>query len=254
MTYLISGGRVGGRRVARVTSSIRNRPGSFQGLSGIWDSIQNAVNQQASNQTIDTLPTPPDDAADASPTVDVSSAQPDSSGGLFVSSNGVCKATTPAMLGFYKDLQRQANRIADDIGAPKLTVDGAIGKNTVALLQKIKSTLVQGSVYSAGAGFLTGDVSTCTAVASNYYAIMATLEQAADALGLPSSTSSPSAPSSYVDLSTGTKTPPPVASSVADLLGNMSTTEKLVLGGLAAAVAYVAVKKNKRTARSRRRY
>lgn len=252
MTYLISGGRIGGHRVARVTSSIKNRA-PLLGLGGFWDAITGAINQETSNQAINALPTPPDDAADAGTPVDVSAPTQDASGGLFVSTGGVCKPTTPAMLGYYKDLQRQANRIAADIGASKLTVDGAIGANTVGLLQKIKATLVTGGAYAAGAGILTGDVSTCAAVAGNYYAIMAALEQAADALGLPSSVASPSAPSTYVDLSTGTKKDPGVAGSIGDLFGNMSTTEKLVLGGVAAAVAYLAVKRGKRRTFTRRR-
>lgn len=192
---------------------------------------------------------PPDDSSDAEITVDVSSPVADTSGGLFVSVGGVCKPTTSAMLAAYQTLQRQANRLCEDSGIPKLTVDGAIGANTVSTLQQLKA-----KSFQLLQGF---DFSSCSAVATNQYAIMSALAASADNLGLPSSTSSPAPPvtPTFVDLSTGQKTKQDAAASIGDMFANMSTNQKLVLGGFAAVVAYLAVKKGKKSpVRRTRRY
>lgn len=57
--------------------------------------------------------------------------------GFNLSSNGVAMATTPDGIYAFKVLQAEANRFADFLGDVSLSVDGAIGPATVALVNSI---------------------------------------------------------------------------------------------------------------------
>lgn len=165
--------------------------------------------------------------------------------GGYVSKNGVCKATDDTALAQFKELQRQANRVLDSLQTAKISVDGAIGPGTLNALKVIATTPSAGA-YSLSSSSI--NLNDCTAVAAQSLVVSARLSDLADYLGAPSSVSSPSPPTppTTVNPVTGVETPQGFAASAGDMLGNMSTTEKLGVAGLAVAIGYFAFKGKKR--------
>lgn len=165
--------------------------------------------------------------------------------GGYVNKNGVCKATDDGALAQFKELQRQANRVLDAMGTAKIAVDGAIGPGTMAALRTI-STAPSAGAYSLAANNI--NLNDCTAVSAQALVVTMRLSQLGDFMGASSAVSSPSPASTPTTVNpvTGVETPQGLTASAGDFLGNMSTTEKLGLAGLAVAVGYFAFKGKKR--------
>jgi len=168
----------------------------------------------------------------------------------FSSVGGVCKPNDSGTLANFKELQRQANRVADAIGTAKIAVDGAIGPGTLALL-----TTIQGKAKAADTGnfgfgnFLANqNLSSCSAVAGGVLNITPMLSAMADALGVSSSVASPSpasTPTTY-DPITGKETPQSLTSSIGDAFSNMSTTMQMAALGIAGGIGYYLYKGSKK--------
>lgn len=164
--------------------------------------------------------------------------------GGYVNKNGVCKATDDGALAQFKELQRQMNRVLDYVSSPKIAVDGAIGPGTLAALRVIATTPSAGA-YSLSSSSV--NMNDCTAIAAQALVLSARMSSLADFVGAPSSVSSPSPTSTPTTVNpvTGIETPQGPVASASDFLGNMSTTEKLGVAGIAVAVGYFAFVKKK---------
>lgn len=164
--------------------------------------------------------------------------------GGYVNKAGVCKATDDAALSQFKELQRQCNRVLDYMAKPKIAVDGAIGAGTLGALQTI-ATQASAGAYSLSSSSV--NMNDCTAVSAQALVLTTRLMALGDFLGAPGSVSSPSPPSTptIVDPVTGIEQPQGFTASASDMLGNMSTTEKLGLAALAVGVGFFMFKKKK---------
>jgi hypothetical protein len=162
--------------------------------------------------------------------------------GGFVSVGGVCKPTDSTSLSKFKELQRQANRVADAIGATKIGVDGAIGGQTLALMATIKTKAAAADTGSQGWGNFIGNqnISTCSAVAGGTDNLIPMLSLMADALGVSSSVASPApaSPPQIYNPITGQVSSQGLAADVGDLFGNMSTPTKIAALGIAGGIGY----------------
>lgn len=162
--------------------------------------------------------------------------------GGFSSVNGICKPTDPTALDRFKELQRQANRVADAIGATKIAVDGAIGPGTIALLTTIKGKAAAADTGGFGWGnFLANQsLASCSAVAGGVLNITPMLSAMADALGASSSVASPapaSTPTIYNPI-TGTEVAQGMTDSIGDAFKNLSTPMQIAALGIAGGLAY----------------
>jgi hypothetical protein len=153
---------------------------------------------------------------------------------------GVCKPTNFPALDIVRTLQQQCNRIAQVKGFTKAAVDGDVGPGTVALVNKI-ATLgigISGSAptIAASADILTQDI-----------------QAAADAMGAPSSVPGPAGNPPSIITKSGKQIaappPNPLTDALNNLLGGMSSTQKLVLGGIGVGlvVALVGMSKKRRS-------
>lgn len=170
--------------------------------------------------------------------------------GGFVSTGGVCKPTDSTSLSKFKELQRQANRVADAIGAAKIGVDGSIGPATLALMGTIKTKAAAADTGSQGWGNFLGNqnISSCSAVAGGTDNLIPMLSAMADAAGVSSSVASPapaSAPTIYNPI-TGQPQSQGLAADAADLFNNMSTTTKMAALGIAGGIGYFLYKDSKK--------
>lgn len=247
---------------------IRRRQRSAQPMGSWWEDIINSVTGgQSSGGTDPNAPvidvTGSGETVDTGPVVQVStiggqvSSIPSSQAGGgyttiggFVSTNGICKPTDSTSLGKFKELQRQANRVADAIGATKIGVDGAIGPGTLALMSTIKTKAQASDTGSQGWGnFLANqNTSSCTAVAGGTDNLIPMLSAMADALGVSSSVASPApaSPPQIYNPITGQVSNQGIAADLEDLLGNMSTTTKIAALGIAGGIGYFLYKDSKK--------
>lgn len=175
--------------------------------------------------------------------------------GGFVSVGGVCKPTDSVSLGKFKELQRQANRVADALGFAKIGVDGAIGAQTIALMNSIKSKMSGYDDQQQGwANFLANqNTSTCSAIAGGTDNLTPMLSAAANALGVSSSVASPApeSPPTIYNPITGQLKSQGIAGDVGDLFGNMSTGMQIAALGIAGGLGYFALKAHDRKAKKR---
>lgn len=173
--------------------------------------------------------------------------------GGFVAVGGVCKPTDSVSLGKFKELQRQANRVADAIGMTKIAVDGAIGPATLQLLTFIQGKANASDTGSQGWGnFLSNQsLASCSAVAGGADNITPMLSAMADALGVSSSVASPApaSPPTIYNPITHVESAQGLASSVGDMFGNMSTTTKIAALGIFGGIGYFMLKAHKGSAR-----
>lgn len=215
---------------------------------------------------INVAPSP--ESVDTGPTVQVStiggqvssipSSQPGggyTTVGGFVSVGGICKPTDSTSLSKFKELQRQANRVADVMGMTKIAVDGAIGPATMQLMTFIQGKANASDTGSQGWGNYIGNQSlaSCTAVAGGADNLTPMLSMMADALGAAASVASPapaSAPTIYNPV-TGIESNQGLAASVGDMFGNMSTTTKIATLGIGGGLAYFLYKAHKGSAKRR---
>lgn len=228
------------------------------GVGDFWTDFVNSITGGDPNANI---PTTPEDI-DTGPTVQVStiggqvSSIPSSQAGGgwaatggFVSTNGVCKPTDSVSLAAFKELQRQANRVADATGLAKIGVDGAIGPGTIGLISQIKTKAQSlAAQYTSSQGWgnylANQNVSTCSAIAGGVQNLTPMLSAMADALGVSSSVASPApaSPPSIYNPITGAAMPQGAAADAGDLIGNMSTTMQIAGLAIAGGLAYFAVK------------
>ncbi len=225
------------------------------GLFGTAPADPNAPNLSSiptSTDPIDSGPTTQvvTEGGQASP---IPSSQPGggfTTSGGFMTVAGVCKPTDGATLEAFKNLQRQANRVADAKGLTKVGVDGAIGAQTLALMTSIKAVAAGGGSTSFGwVNFLANqNVSSCSAVAGGAVSIAAMLSQMADYLGASSSVASPApaSPPQIVNPTTGIATDQGAAASLSDLFKNLSTPMQIAAVGAVGAAAYFIHKSSKK--------
>lgn len=238
----------------------RSMKAKHQGVGGWLDDLFGG----SSTPNPDVAPSPED--INTGPTVQVStiggqvSSIPSSSpgGGYttiggFVSVGGVCKPTDTTALSKFKELQRQANRVADALNLTKIGVDGAIGAQTVSLISSIKNLAKAADSSSQGWGNFLGNqnVTSCSAVAGGADNLTPMLSAMADALGTASSVASPSpasAPQIYNPI-TGQVSNQPLTADIADVFGNMSTTTQVAALAIAGGIGYFALKAHNKKAR-----
>lgn len=176
----------------------------------------------------------------------------------YVSVNGICTPTNSDSLAQFKELQRQCNRIADNVGWTKIQIDGSIGPATMTIVGQVK-TLAAASAStdtSGAASFLAAQVtSSCTAVADQASSLVYMVGAFADALGAPSSVSSPSAsstPTIYNPVTKQLETQSPLAS-IMDTFNNLSTPMQIGVLATAGGLAYYALKPSKKSKKGARR-
>ncbi len=175
---------------------------------------------------------------------------------------GICKPSNTTTLAAFKNLQAQLNRVAQAIGASKVTVDGDLGPGTLSLLSAVAANLSQGgvSVDPARNILIQAGAYSCVDAAQNADTLGNAAQGVADQMGVSSKISQPSGGSSLVSatgIESRVTTPTPASASIVDALGLSgmdSTTMLLLLGGLGAVVYFTGPKKGRRaTATSRRR-
>lgn len=168
-------------------------------------------------------------------TVVTATSQESTPAGGWASVSGICKATDGNMLAAMKELQRQINRVMTAAGGAKVTIDGAIGNQTVAAMTTLKA------MPSAGAYNLANIAVDCASLANNILAITINVQAMGDYLGASSSVSSPSPSSTptIYDPTTSTIVPQPLTASAADAANNLSTPMKLAALALAGGIGYM---------------
>lgn len=164
---------------------------------------------------------------------------------------GTARPADTATLAVFKNMQAQFNRIAQAIGATKISVDGDIGAGTLSLLGKIAANLGQGGVsvdparniLMQAAGYSAADVAAHADTLGN------AAQGVADQMKVPGKISQPSSGSSLLVSATGVEgkvsTPTPASASLMDAFGNMDTTTMLVVAGGIGAAVYFSGKKKK---------
>ena len=151
---------------------------------------------------------------------------------------GVCYATTSDFLASLKTLQRQLNRVATAKGIALIAVDGSVGPLTLALMNTVAG-------YGAYKAMANPDTSTCDAVCTSAFAFIAATQAFADSLGAPDSVASPSGSPQVWNNATGTLVKQPIAADLADTWGNLSSTNKMIVGAAAVGLGYWALKQGK---------
>lgn len=175
----------------------------------------------------------------------------------FTSVGGVCKPNDSTTLSAFKELQRQMNRVADVLGLTKIPVDGAIGSQTLGLMNQIKSkaSVAAGGGTFGWVNFLSNQsTSSCSAVAGGAVNITYMLSQMADDLGVSSSVASPSpaSPPTIYNPLTGKDEQQGLASSIGDAFKNLSTGMQVAALGVFGGIGYFLYKDAKKHTKRRR--
>lgn len=156
----------------------------------------------------------------------------------FVSVAGACKPRNFPTLAQVQFFQRQLNRLADKLaGMHKVTVDGAIGPDTLAMFR---------IAQSAAGGSIMGDASSCMNVAADVDVLGQQIRDFADSRGAAPQVSDPVSlkPTTIVTKSGQTVVPPNPGA--AGALASLSPVEKMALLGVGGGIVYLLATKRKR--------